>query len=107
MENKRAKTFVLSSCPSDIQSNSLFSLEVLSKLIQSQRSLLSRTQSDIERLQDLRHEALTQPTAFLSDLGSEVCFLYFLFNWAEKNHSAELQFCKTEPSNGLFFRHFP
>lgn len=70
MEDKRAKTLVefISACCMLIKA----SLEALEAFIQSQKALLSRTQSDIERLRQIREQAVSEPQLVLSDLAVEV-----------------------------------
>ncbi|KAG0699396.1 hypothetical protein DFH29DRAFT_1002001 [Suillus ampliporus] len=46
-------------------------LEALSAYIQTQKSLLSRAEADIERLRKLRADALSQPKAFTENIGSK------------------------------------
>ena len=48
------------------------SLEALETFIETQRQLLARVQSDIERLRTLRGEALAEPEHFVLNLGHEV-----------------------------------
>ena len=51
------------------------SLEALETFIQTQRTLLERTQTDIARLQKLRSDAIAQPDVFMSDLSKQVKYL--------------------------------
>ncbi|KAG2159516.1 uncharacterized protein EDB93DRAFT_1237596 [Suillus bovinus] len=46
-------------------------LEALSAYIQTQKSLLSRAEADIDRLRKLRADALSQPKAFTENIGSK------------------------------------
>lgn len=48
-------------------------LEALSAYIQTQKSMFSRAEADIERLRKLREDALIQPKAFTENIGSKVC----------------------------------
>ncbi len=70
MEDKRAKTLVPL-----IPARCMLikaSLEALEAFIQSQKALLSRTQSDIERLRPTREQAVSEPQLGLSNLAVEV-----------------------------------
>lgn len=76
METKRAQT----SAPfpyflSNFTNSSTHSLEALETFIQTQRTLLERTQTDITRLQKLRSDVIAQPAAFVSDLSTQVSAL--------------------------------
>ena len=52
-----------------------YSLEALEAFIQTQRTLLERTQTDITRLRELRNDVITQPDVFVSDVSDKVqCF---------------------------------
>ncbi|KII91567.1 hypothetical protein PLICRDRAFT_38344 [Plicaturopsis crispa FD-325 SS-3] len=55
MDTKRAETF-----------------QALSTFIQSQKTLLSRNQDDIDRLKELKRAALAEPDAFVSNLSHEL-----------------------------------
>ncbi|KAG1818984.1 uncharacterized protein BJ212DRAFT_1343689 [Suillus subaureus] len=46
-------------------------LEALSAYIQTQKSLLSRAEADIDKLRKLRADALSQPKAFAENIGSK------------------------------------
>lgn len=46
-------------------------LEALSAYIQTQKSLLSRAETDIDRLRKLKADALSQPKAFTENIGSK------------------------------------
>ncbi|KAG1740537.1 uncharacterized protein EDB91DRAFT_1248416 [Suillus paluster] len=46
-------------------------LEALSAYIQTQKSLFSRAEADIERLRKLRADAISQPKAFTENIGSK------------------------------------
>jgi len=48
-------------------------LEALSAYIQTQKSLFSRAEADIERLKKLRADALIQPKVFTENIGVKVC----------------------------------
>jgi hypothetical protein len=48
------------------------SLEALSTFIHEQRTLLARTQSDIEQLKKLKSETIAHSNSLVSDLSHEV-----------------------------------
>jgi hypothetical protein len=48
-------------------------LEALSAYIQTQKSLFSRAEADIDKLKKLKADALSQPKAFTENIGSKVC----------------------------------
>lgn len=58
-------------------------LEALSAYIQTQKSLLSRAEADIDRLRKLRADALSQPKAFTENIGSK--FNSLGLRWSENN----------------------
>ena len=49
------------------------SLEALETFIQTQRTLLARQKSDLERLRQLRIDIIQKPYQVLSNLSNEVC----------------------------------
>jgi hypothetical protein len=51
------------------------SFQALDAYIQSQKALLARTQSDLDRLRRIRDQAVTQPDIFFDSLDEKV-FLY-------------------------------
>ena len=53
------------------------SMKALSTFVQTQKSLLARTQADIERLRQLKDDALSQPSLVISNLGHEVGLMPF------------------------------
>lgn len=65
--------------PLPLSSNSLitrnYSLEALSSYIRSQRDLLSRTQSDIERLHALKKDVKGEENLTVDDINRKVRFL--------------------------------
>jgi hypothetical protein len=67
-------TYVLSpSCSS--RPLPLYSFQALDTYIQSQKALLARTQSDLDRLRRIRDQAATHPEPFFHSLDDQV----FLF----------------------------
>ena len=60
--------------PSKELTHSHYSLEALSSYIQSQRDLLSRTQSEIERLHTLKKEVKDEEDLTVGDIDQKVCF---------------------------------
>ena len=73
MDDMRARTYV---APSPLPSNPLtttnHSLEALSSYIRSQRDLLSRTQSEIERLHVLKKEVKEEKDLTVDDINQKV-----------------------------------
>jgi hypothetical protein len=79
METKRAQTFApFPYFLPNFTNLSTHSLEALETFIQTQRTLLERTQTDITRLQKLRSDVVSQPAAFVSDLSTQVSAFTFL-----------------------------
>ena len=55
----------------------IYSSKALEAFIQTQRTLLARQKSDIERLRQLRIDIAQKPTQVLSNLSNEVCCSLF------------------------------
>jgi hypothetical protein len=75
MDSKRAHTYVfLKRLVSALflLFNLIGSLKALSTFIQTQKSLLAKTKSDIERLRTLKNEAVSEPEFFMSNLSHKV-----------------------------------
>jgi hypothetical protein len=72
MDSRRAETYEFElSIFSGVELIRTIRLEALSAYLQNQRSFLARTQADIERLKQLKSEALASPQQFVSS-NSEV-----------------------------------
>ena len=77
-----SRTNVCSSPQPKCESNSLnyilvsYSLDVIQQYIANQRALLSRTQSDIDRLLKLRREAIDKPSEFWNSSGVHIPLLF-------------------------------
>lgn len=66
------------------------SFHALDTYIQSQKALLARTQSDLDRLRRIRDQATTHPDTFFHSADEKVFFVFndqpFLFN--QRSHSS-------------------
>jgi hypothetical protein len=75
MQDTLQQTFVLSFFPPFPNRSPSNSFQALDAYIQSQKALLARTQSDLDRLRRIRDQAVTQPDIFFDSLDEKV-FLY-------------------------------
>ena len=60
-------------------------MKALETFIQTQRTLLTRQKSDIERLRQLRIDLAQKPTQVLSNLSKEVCCLLFFIQFSSSD----------------------
>jgi hypothetical protein len=71
-----------------------YSFHALDTYIQSQKALLARTQSDLDRLRRIRDQAATHPEAFFHSFDEKVFFVFNdqppLFN--QRFHSSMISF---------------
>jgi len=74
MDDPRACTYVSPSFSRSSYPHPDFSLEALEEFIQAQRSILTRTQHDIERLRALKQDVVDDPQDFLNNLEQKVVF---------------------------------
>jgi hypothetical protein len=60
----------------------IYSLNALETFIQTQRALLARQKSDLERLRQLKVDIVQKPTQVLSNLSNEVCCSLFFIHFS-------------------------
>jgi hypothetical protein len=74
MQDTLQQTLVLHFFPFSSHRSLSNSFQALDAYIQSQKALLARTQSDLDRLRTIRDEAVTQPELFFDSLDEKVFF---------------------------------
>ncbi len=77
MHHPLQNTYVLSPLSSP-RPSPFYSFDALDAYIQSQKALLARTQSDLDRLRRIRDQAATHPETFFDSFDEKV---FFFFNF--------------------------
>jgi len=76
MQHPLQNTYVLSPFYSPHPPLPFYSFHALDTYIQSQKALLARTQSDLDRLRRIRDQAATHPEPFLHSFDEKVFFFF-------------------------------